>query len=63
MNKLSVVLAFGLNPKLFWVENVMDLDIHVFIQPGCEIDVNNLPRKLVKVIPLQFTGDLLSFFL
>ena len=42
--------------KLFWVENVMDLDI--FIQP-----VNNLPRQLVKVIPLKFAGDLLSPFL
>ena len=32
MNKLSLVLAFGQSNKLFWVENVMDLDI--FIQPG-----------------------------
>ena len=32
MNKLSVVLAFVQSNKLFWVENVMDLD--VFIQPA-----------------------------
>ena len=50
MNKLSVVLAFGLNPncsglRMLWIS------IYLF-SLDCKIDVNNLPKKLVKLIPL-----------
>ena len=50
MNKLSVVLAFGLNSdcsglRMLWTSIcIFNLD--------CKIDVNNLPKQLVKVIPL-----------
>ena len=48
MNKLSVVLAFGLNPdcsglRMLWIS------IYLF-NLDCKIDVNNLPKQLVKVI-------------
>ena len=50
MNKLSVVLAFGLNPdcsglRMLWISIcIFNLD--------CKIDVNNLPKLLVKLIPM-----------
>ena len=52
MNKLSVVVAFGLNQnrsglRMLWIWIYMYL-----FNLDCEIDLNNLPRKLVKVIPL-----------
>ena len=50
MNKLSVVLAFGLNPdcsglRMLWIWIcIFNLD--------CKIDVNNLLKLLVKLIPM-----------
>ena len=50
MNKLSVVVAFGLilncsRLRMLWIS------IYLF-NLECKIDVNNLPQQLVKVIPL-----------
>ena len=50
MNKLSVVLAFGLNPN-FSGWRMLWISIYLF-NLDYKIDVNNLPKQLVKVIPL-----------
>ena len=53
MNKLSVVLAFGLNPDCSDCSGLRMLWISICIfNLDCKIDVNNLPKLLVKLIPM-----------
>ena len=54
INKLSVVLAFGLNPNCSGFR-IFSCSMNLF-NLDCKIDANSLPKQLVRVIPLVREG-------